>query len=291
METNDNFISLFFALEFSAQLVCFFNVVDGGLMSDLLISFSGGKTSAFMTQEVIKVRPDAKVVFANTGQEHPATIDFIQRCSVYFGFEVIILEALVNPQHGKGTTYKVKSLDDLAMNGEPFESVIKKYGIPNTGFPHCTRELKIHPIHSWAKDHLSADYETAIGIRADEMDRVPADYQKKRYVYPLLDQGVTKKDINAFWDMMPFTLEIPDYLGNCITCWKKSDKKLRTILEDDERHFDFFERMEKDNANCGAGSGDRRFFRKHRSVLDLKRQRDLLNDEMNNGCEESCEVF
>lgn len=265
---------------------------DGAfMMEDLLISFSGGKTSAFMTQMILRSRPEAKVVFANTGQEHPKTIEFIKRCAEHFKFEVIVLEALVNPVHRQRTTYSIKSLSDLSMDGEPFEAVIKKYGIPNTGFPHCTRELKIHPIHSWAKDNLSEGYQTAIGIRADEMDRVPSDYQKKRYVYPLLDQGITKKDINAFWDSMPFTLEIPDYLGNCITCWKKSDKKLRTIIEEDERHFDFFERMERENANCGAGSGSRKFFRKHRSVLDLKRQRDLLNDEMNNGCEESCEVF
>jgi len=57
-------------------------------------------------------------------------------------------------------------------DGEPFEAVIKKYGIPNMDFPHCTRELKIRPIHAFAKVYFgSVDYVSAIGIRADEVDQ------------------------------------------------------------------------------------------------------------------------
>ena len=36
-----------------------------------VISFSGGRTSAFMTLEVLKIHPEAEVIFMDTGAEHP----------------------------------------------------------------------------------------------------------------------------------------------------------------------------------------------------------------------------
>ena len=262
---------------------------------DLLISFSGGKTSALMTKLILEQRPDAKVVFANTGLEHKKTIEFVKKCSAYFNFNLVVLEANVIHEARKGTTYKQTTLDKLAMNGEPFEQAVIKYGIPNTGFPHCTRELKISPIHKWAKDHLSSRYETAIGIRADEMDRVPTDYVKKRYKYPLLNWGITKKDVVSFWEQQPFNLEIEEHLGNCVTCWKKSDRKLFKIANEEPGAFDFMRKMEAQYANNGAGTGNRRFFRKHRSVFDIealaKAKHEDEDTDVTNGCEESCEVF
>ena len=40
-------------------------------------------------------------------------------------------------------------------------------------------------------------------------------------------------------------LEIPDYLGNCLTCHKKSDRKLNLIAVEHPEYFDFYKRMEK----------------------------------------------
>lgn len=38
-----------------------------------IISFSGGRSSAFMVLEVLKRNPNAEVIYADTGAEHPAT--------------------------------------------------------------------------------------------------------------------------------------------------------------------------------------------------------------------------
>ena len=119
-------------------------------MSDLMISFSGGKTSAYMTSVLLKSNPNAKVVFANTEQEHFETMKFIKNCIDGFKWDVIVLETKVN-EGRKSSTYTVKDYNNMSMRGEPFEEVIKKYGIPNHSRLHCTRELKAAPIHKYAK--------------------------------------------------------------------------------------------------------------------------------------------
>ena len=48
-----------------------------------VVSFSGGRTSGFMLWHIVQAHggtlPEhVKVVFANTGLEHPATLDFVQ---------------------------------------------------------------------------------------------------------------------------------------------------------------------------------------------------------------------
>lgn len=61
-------------------------------MKPLLISFSGGRTSAYMTKLImdkqIKLLNDFKpfVVFANTGCEHPKTLEFVQKCDEVFNW-------------------------------------------------------------------------------------------------------------------------------------------------------------------------------------------------------------
>ena len=51
-----------------------------------VISFSGGRTSAYMLYKVLEAHggrlPDHVVVaFSNTGKEMPQTLDFVDRCS------------------------------------------------------------------------------------------------------------------------------------------------------------------------------------------------------------------
>ena len=258
----------------------------------MLISFSGGRTSAYMTKVLIDQNPNAKIVFANTGFEHAKTYEFIENCVKHFGWDLVVLEADV--QQGRvGTKAKLTTIKECKRNGEPFEDIVKKYGIPNRGFLHCTRELKIQPIHSWAKANLSKDYQTAIGIRADEIDRMDANFREKRFVYPLVKMGITKPMINEYWENMPFNLDLPEHLGNCVTCWKKSDKKLARIMHNNPEYFELFDRLEKTYKTVRPERGEQFFFRKHRSVEDLRiefKDKWDFEDEVSK-CDESCEVF
>ena len=259
-----------------------------------------------------KVYDTVKYVFANTGLENEETLEFVQECDEYFKLNVEWVEASVNFGQRKGSGYWTTDLKNAKRNGEPFEAVIQKYGIPNQAFPHCTRELKQNPIKAFAKDYFNGEpYDTAIGIRLDEVDRMNAKYKENNFIYPLIFRHMipsTKPMINFYWRNMPFRLRLKGYQGNCATCWKKSDKKLFQIYKENPRAFDFMARCEKKYPRVGAefdkdlNAKDRTFFRKNRSANDIMIEADGWSGIIKNDADEysyqtdllggdSCEVF
>lgn len=262
---------------------------DVGLKDKLLVSFSGGETSAYMLWWILKNwsnKYEIKVVFANTGQENEETLIFVQKVSKFLNVEVVWIEAVTNFEYRKGTTHKIVSFETASRNGEPFEDMIKKHGIPNPATPHCNRELKLNAINSYMRSIGWKKYFTAIGIRSDEFDRMNANRIKKRLLYPLIsDKPMTKPKINQWWSLQPFRLNLKGYQGNCKTCWKKTDAKLYTLINENESQFDFFEQMENKYGSYipesriklmkerGEGIPTRtNFFRKNRSVADLVKE-------------------
>lgn len=197
----------------------------------ILVSVSGGKTSAFMAVYLKERYPNRKLlfVFANTGKEKEETLLFLNQLDNHFNLGIVWLEAKVNPTKGKGTTYKKVNYKTASRNGEPFEDVIKKYGLPSKLYRHCTRELKEVPIHKFVKYTLGKDYLTAIGIRADEKHRLGS---KPNYIYPLAEINVTKQFINNWWSKQPFSLNLKEHEGNCDFCFLKSKKKRVTLLSE-----------------------------------------------------------
>lgn len=248
----------------------------------LLVSFSGGETSAYMAQWLLKHKKDEfdmVFVFANTGQENEETLEFVDKCDKHFGLNVIWVEAVAHHGQRKGCTHKIVDFKTASRKGEPFEDIIKKYGIPNHAFPHCTRETKLAPITSFTKEYFGTrKYYTAIGIRIDEIDRMNSKRVENRIIYPLIEKDMrpmTKPKINFFWKTMPFRLKLKGYQGNCKTCWKKSDKKLYVIANENPDYFEFMDNMEEKYPRVGAEFKkdetcvDRVFFRKHRTAKDI----------------------
>jgi hypothetical protein len=292
----------------------------------LLISFSGGRTSAFMTKWIIdnwSNKYKIMVVFANTGKEYEETLEFVDECDKHFGFNCIWVEAITNPINGNGVTAKVVDFKTASRNGEPFESMIAKHGIPNVGNPNCTRELKTNAIRAYAKSIGWKKYYTAIGIRVDEIDRISNERIAKKLIYPLVsDIPTTKNDINKFWRDQPFDLRLNTYQGNCDLCFKKSYRKLMTIVKENQETAIWWAEMERKYSSFIPDSKKHNplivppinFFRQNKSIyeiIEMAKQPfdpavdesqykpeykqlslyDLYELDVNNGCEESCEVF
>jgi len=278
-------------------------VYDG--VKNLLISFSGGRTSGYMTHRILKNLPshiNAKVVFANTGQEDDRTLNFVHDCEKVFGWEILWVEAKVNYEKGKGTRHKIVDFSSASRDGRPFEDVIRKYGIPNQGMPHCTRELKLQPIRSLCKSFGwgKKDYHSAVGIRADEVDRMSAYAEEEQLLYPLVKWGVMKPDVIEWWSKQNFDLYLPEHRGNCTWCWKKSFKKLVQVHREDPTILQFPKEMEKNYSNVGAmakRTGKAQlFFRGYRStddIIEMAESGHVGYEDPNytEECAESCEVF
>lgn len=249
----------------------------------LLVSFSGGETSAYMCYFLKSKYSDVyefKFVFANTGEEHENTLKFVDQCDRYFGLDLIWVEPKIIHEVGKGTKHTIVDFETAERSGigGNFEEYIKKYGIPNYQNMTCTRELKERPITSYARSigWKHRDYKTAIGIRADEIDRVSKNREKLNLFYPLIELNrKTKRDINMFWKNMPFRLNITGWEGNCKTCWKKSFRKLATCSVHHPDWFEFNNEMVRKYEDH-VPTRDRnkliipiRFFRGNKSVEDI----------------------
>jgi hypothetical protein len=293
-------------------------------MNKLSISFSGGETSAYMTWWLLnkfKGQKEMVVIFANTGEENEQTLEFVNKCDRLLNFNTVWVEAITNPIDGKGIKAKIVNYETASRNGEPFEAMIKKHGIPNISEKHCSRELKQYAIKAYLRNiGWRKDYKTAIGIRADEIDRISENAVKENLWYPLVGAGITKSNINTFWKNQSFRLELKGYEGNCNVCWKKSLRKLLTIAKEHPERFDNFKLWEQKYENYVPLTKQhnkniklpKRFFRQNLSVdniLELSKkpftpasddsiiyadfQLKLFNYDLDisNGCIESCEVF
>lgn len=244
----------------------------------LFISFSGGETSGFMLHWIINnvahLYDEIIILFANTGQENEETLLFVYQCAEYFGVKVIWIESDIDPDNRTKGGFRVVDFQSASRNGEPFETIIKAYGIPNPDWLHCTRELKTRPMTAYLRSigWKSGTYDVAIGIRSDEIDRMDPEAKKYRFWYPLIKNiEMTKPRVNRFWQKQPFRLNLKGYEGNCKWCWKKSLRKHLTLITEHPEWYDFPERMERLYGHITKkGHGNRVFFRSNMSTKELR---------------------
>ena len=270
------------------------------MKDNLLVSFSGGETSAYLAKWLLDNKSDVYnmvFVFANTGDEEEETLSFIDLCSKKWDINIVWVEAVVHHNERIGSTHKVVNFKTASRNREPFKEVIKKYGIPNQNFLHCNREMKLNPIKSYMKSLGWKDYKTAIGIRIDEADRINKNRKELGLIYPFIsDKPTTKQEVSYWWNKQDFRLKLKSYNTNCRTCWKKSDKVLAQIYKENPNYFDFNKEMENK-----YGKDKYTFFRNGRSTDKLIEDLEKINakprdkhSEINfqtNLFSESCDIY
>lgn len=198
-----------------------------------LISFSGGRTSAYMLWRILQAHggllpDDVHVCFANTGKEREETLRFVHECGTRWGVKINWLE-FVTDLASAGPAGRIEEVgyNSASRAGEPFDRLIaRKQAIPSTVTGRwCTDFLKVRTLHNFMRRQgfEPGTFFEVIGIRADEADRAKRLRASGRNVAgkittPLIDASVRKSDVLEFWAAQPFDLELPRGYGNCDHC-------------------------------------------------------------------------
>ena len=214
-----------------------------------LISFSGGRTSAYMLFHIIeahggKLPDDVVVTFANTGKEREETLRFVHDCATHWNVNVRWLEYRNEPPKFEEVGY-----NSASRNGEPFAALIAKRNyLPNGVTRFCTQELKIRVMRDFAKVAFRwKNWTNIIGLRYDEGQRVfkalainDTGKQPWRNSMPMAKAKATVRDVRAFWAQQPFDLQLKSYEGNCDLCFLKSKAKLQALMRENPGMADWW---------------------------------------------------
>jgi 3'-phosphoadenosine 5'-phosphosulfate sulfotransferase (PAPS reductase)/FAD synthetase len=196
------------------------------------ISFSGGRTSGYMLHRILQAHGgtlpgDVVVAFANTGKEAAQTLDFVQECSERWSVPICWLEY----QRG------VVDYATASRSGEPFAALIaKRKYLPNPVARFCTSALKIEPIAAYMAAEGWPEFDTIVGLRADEPARVARVRSRNdSRCAPLAEAGITRRDVIAFWQAQPFDLRLSTgggitALGYCDLCFMKGADLLLSVI-------------------------------------------------------------
>jgi 3'-phosphoadenosine 5'-phosphosulfate sulfotransferase (PAPS reductase)/FAD synthetase len=267
------------------------------------ISFSGGRTSAFMLHKVLEAHdgelPEfAKVIFANTGKEMPETLDFVNDCSKHWGVDIVWLERYARKtEEGEKNKYAYKNeivnYETASRNGEPFAQLIKTIGYaPNPVARYCTKMLKLDAISDYIVNECGFEkpYVSFVGIRGDEQRRAvklngTIESGQERYL-PLWLDNISAKDVGDFWKENNFDLNLPNNngvtdWGNCDLCFLKGTGKKQSIIRERPELADWWIKQEESlSSKVGKGA----FFRKdspsYRAMQTIALEQSTIFDEI-----------
>jgi len=209
------------------------------------ICFSGGRTSGFMLHEILQANEglpaDCHVLFQNTGKEREETLVFIDECARRWNVPITWLEwdGFNDGQPQRMCRYRTVTFETASRNGEPFATLNSALGmLPNPPMRLCTANLKVRTGGAYMRGYGFDEWDSVMGIRADEPGRVarmlnPARDNRDGYpVLPLARANVSKSDVLNFWREQPFDLQLDPQgdLGNCDLCFLKARRKIVAAL-------------------------------------------------------------
>lgn len=227
-----------------------------------LISFSGGRTSAYMLWRILQAHgsvlpSDLHVTFANTGKEREETLRFVHDCSVYWNVKVRWLEW--RTRRVKDDAGNVIPLEDrfdevgfnsASRDGRPFAELIAAKGYtPNAVTRFCTSELKVRVMKYFMQAQGYKNWTNVVGLRHDEKHRVDKSRKPNKEAWttalPLDDAKVSNRDVRAFWREQPFDLQLLPFEGNCDGCFLKARPKLWEVERTKPGTLQWWADMEK----------------------------------------------
>lgn len=233
-----------------------------------VISFSGGRTSAYMLWRVLEANnglpEDAIVCFANTGKEEEATLEFVRDCEANWGVDIHWLEYRDSEQKFERVTF-----ENASRNGEPYDALINRYQpvLPNGRARYCSDYLKTRTTHNYLKSLGWDEWQSFLGIRADEPRRVGKfranPHPKGSYelvCLPLAEIGISSKIVGEFWKSSDFDLGLPNINGktmhgNCDLCFLKPKAQILSLIKEKPERAIWWMNHEKQAATRCSGDG------------------------------------
>jgi hypothetical protein len=261
-------------------------------------SLSGGKTSSYIaanypadynifalvrTDDKNCLFPDAKIrqiVSDKIGHEFIGTLE-----------EDMIIYTMLDLEQYIGR-------EIVWLSENTFEHVIKKHSnyLPNIMSRFCTTDMKVFPIAQWCYDNTDLPIEMRIGFRANEMSRAKNMIERqvdgienfkfrvgekngrnqwkelpyRKVYFPLIDEGIFKDKIEAFWKDKPVRFA---YQNNCVGCFHRNELMLKHMSVKAEKQFDWFVEQEQKNG-CTFKSGVT-----YEKIKSHKLQLDLFDDD------------
>lgn len=257
------------------------------------ITVSGGRTSGLMLRMTLDrnngMPADATAMFCNTGKEDEATLVFVRDMSEKWGVQITWLE--YRRDGDEGGTFEVVTFESASRAGEPFEAVIAQRGgkLPNPVARYCSSEMKTRTMHRYLRSLGIQEWDTFLGIRADEPARVskfranPHPETKDETVsMPLADLDITAHVVGEFWRNNDFDLGLPNMNGktmhgNCDLCMMKPASQVFSLIHEKPERAVWWARQEEKAAITADGNG--RFFRIDRP--SYRQMRDYSASQIN----------
>lgn len=278
-----------------------------------LISFSGGRTSAYMLKMMLDAAggafaPDIHVTFANTGKEREETLRFVHECQVRWGVPIHWLE-----YRSRKTSLPIEErfeevgYNSASRSGEPFEALIRDKGFtPNATMRWCTAELKVRVMKWFMQARGYKNWVNVIGLRHDERHRVAKSRVKPKEawtnVMPLDDAKVAQRGVLSYWigdlpiaeavrlqrgdatfaQILPqgFDLGLLPFEGNCDGCFLKARPKLWEIERSAPGTLQWWSDMEGSlDADARVKCASNRFVTEYsyaELIRDVRRQPDMF---------------
>ena len=269
-----------------------------------IVSVSGGRTSGYMLWRILQAHggtlPDnVYAVFANTGREMPATLDFVRDMEAHWRVRITWLEYRRTPRLDKRAviTAEVVNHNSASRNGEPFDALlVGKKIVPDPTRRFCTEELKVSTIKRWVRAELGwSSWVNVVGLRADETARLedrrakesdPAWGYPWKSVFPLAEAGVSSLDVMRFWRAQPFDLRLRDRAeGNCDGCFMKSSDALGEMWRRHPERMEWWAAKEKQLGTKTMVNG-----RPYAGIFRVARDQGVLPWDDAQPCLEGCGI-
>ena len=243
---------------------------------------------------------DVIVLFANTGREMPATLDFVRDMSAAWNVPIVWLEYRHGRNAGAKRRYmfaEVVSHNSASRDGEPFDMLLEARKIvPDRSRRFCTQELKVRTIIRYLRKIMGwrKRWQNVVGFRADEGGRIDtkraSEAEKPGFFwssFPLATAGVQEMDVMRFWRAQPFDLELDEDGdgGNCDGCFMFSEAKIGRMFMKHPARMARWPGME-----AQYGTKTMRPGQSYAQIRDIALNQGVLAWDDGSPCNESCGV-